>query len=151
NPEVTAVPPRDPFKHLDLPHAVGTSVSPGDPQREMPEMTQVQRALVVLLVATLGIWGCAQGPVGASAEKVKSLESKVARLEEDFRAAAAARDQFRKKLADAETNTVQLRQELDALQPVLKERDELQLQLKARMAERDAVNSQFEVFRKNLK
>ncbi|MFL5340098.1 MAG: hypothetical protein ACJ8F7_08095 [Gemmataceae bacterium] len=114
-------------------------------------MTQVQKALVVLLVATLGIWGCAQGPAGASAEKVRSLEGKVARLEEDFRSAAAARDQFRKKLTEAESTTARLKQEVDTLQPVLKERDDLLVQLKSRIAERDAVNAQFEVFRKSLK
>ena len=103
-------------------------------------MTQVQRALVVLLVATLGILGCAQGS-GGSAEKLKNLEAKVARLEEDFRGAAAARDQFRTKLAETEQLAVQLRQELDTLK---KERDELR-------AQRDAVTGQFDVFRKNLK
>ncbi len=110
-------------------------------------MTQVQRALIVLLVATLGIWGCAQGP-GASAEKVKALEGKVARLEEDFRAAAAARDQFRKKLNENEQATAQLRQEFDVLQ---KDRDQLRAQLKTRTAERDSVAGQFDVFRKSLK
>ncbi len=110
-------------------------------------MTQVQRALVVLLVATIGIWGCAQG-TGGTAEKVRSLETKINRLEEDFRAAAAARDQFRKKLTEAEQATAQLRLEFDALQ---KDREELRTQLKTRTAERDSVTAQFDVFRKSLK
>jgi chromosome segregation ATPase len=112
-------------------------------------MTQYQKALAVLVVAVLGIWGCAQGPAGsASAEKVKSLENKLNRVEEDFKAAAAARDQFKKKLVDAENLTVQLRQELDAIQ---KEREELRALVKTRTTERDNLSNHFEVFRKNLK
>ena len=112
-------------------------------------MTQYQRALAVLFVAVLGIWGCTQGPAGsAAAEKVKSLESKLNRVEDEFRAATAARDQFRKKLTEAENLSVQLRQELDAMQ---KDRDDLRGQVKARTAERDTLSQQFEVFRKRLK
>jgi septal ring factor EnvC (AmiA/AmiB activator) len=112
-------------------------------------MTQYQRALAVLIVSVLGIWGCAQGPAGsAAAEKVKSLEAKLNRVEDEFRAATAARDQFQKKLSEAEILAVQLRQELDAMH---KERDDLRGQVKARTAERDALSQQFEVFRRSLK
>ncbi len=72
----------------------------------------------------------------------------MARLEEDFRRAAAARDQFRKKLNENEQATTQLRQEFDVLQ---KDRDQLRAQLKTRTAERDSVAGQFDVFRKSLK
>lgn len=115
-------------------------------------MTQLQKALVVLGVVLVGIWGCAQGTGGsASAEKIKSLEAKVGRLDEDFRAAAAARDQYRKKLADAEQTTAQLKQDVAALQLVVKERDDLLVQLKNRTADLAALNGHFETFRKNLK
>jgi chromosome segregation ATPase len=115
-------------------------------------MTYYQKALAVLVVAVLGIWGCAQGPAGgATAEKVRNLEAKMTRLEDDFRAATAARDQFRKKLADAEAMCAQLREEVAALRPVVKERDELQVQLKARTTERDNLTQQFDGFRKSLK
>lgn len=112
-------------------------------------MTQLQKALIVLAVATLGIWGCAQGPAGsASAEKIKVLEAKMNRLEEDFRAAAAARDQFRKKLTETEQASALLKQDLDT---VTKERDDTAALLKARTAERDLASTQFDAFRKNLK
>ena len=66
-------------------------------------MSQFQKAMLVLLVVMVGIWGCAQGRSGSSsADKIKALESKVNRLEEDFRAAATARDQFRSKVTEAE-------------------------------------------------
>lgn len=110
-------------------------------------MTQYQKALAVMVVAVLGIWGCAQGPASPG-EKVKSLEAKVNRLEDDFKAAAAARDQFKKKLVESENMTVQMRQELDAIQ---KEREELRTTVKTRTAERDNLSNQFETFRKNLK
>jgi hypothetical protein len=115
-------------------------------------MTQIQKILIVLFVALVGIWGCAQGPGGsASAEKIKSLEAKIGRLDEDFRAAAATRDQYRKKWNDAEQATAQLKQEVEALQVVVKERDDLRNQLKGKSAELVSVNGQFETFRKNLK
>jgi septal ring factor EnvC (AmiA/AmiB activator) len=105
-------------------------------------MSSHQKALAVLVVAAVGIWGCAQGPAGgASAEKVRTLEGKVNRLEEDFRTAANARDQFRKKLAETEAAVAEIRQQ----------RDELQVQLKGRTTERDALAQQFDAFRKSLK
>src|SRR5882672_7091729 len=98
-------------------------------------MTQHQKVLAVLVVALVGIWGCAQGPAGgASAEKIKNLEAKVTRLEDDLKATATSRDQARKKLAETE-----------------KERDDLQTQVCVRTAERDALTNHFESFRKGLK
>src|SRR5258708_17476289 len=77
--------------------------------RETTSMTQLQKVLIVMLVVLVGIWGCAQGPGGsASAEKIKSLEAKVGRLDEDFRAAAATRDQYRQKWIKAKQATAQL-------------------------------------------
>lgn len=103
-------------------------------------MKQHQKALIVLIVAVLGIWGCAQGP-SASAEKLKAIESRVARLEDDLKAATAARDQYRKKLAETETLAGQLQGDLD----------ETRTQLKARTGERDDLTQQFETFRKTIK
>lgn len=115
-------------------------------------MSDYTKAFAVVILSALGIWGCAQGPAGgASVEKLKQLELKVARLEDDFRAATAARDQFRKKLAESEALVAELRTEVETLRPVLAERDELRNQLKLRTAERDQVTQQFEGFRKSLK
>ena len=112
-------------------------------------MTHYQKGLAVLVVAVLGIWGCTQGPNGTAAtDKLKTLETKVNRLEDDFRAATAARDQFRKKLTEAENLTALLRQEIETLQ---KDRDDLRGQVKTRTVERDSLSQQFDGFRKNLK
>ena len=101
-------------------------------------MNRATRAAAVLFVSLLGLWGCAQGPTAtAQAERIKSLEAKTARLEADFRAAAAARDQLRQELVEA--------------QVVAKERDDLRVQLKLRITERDQVAAQYDTFRKSIK
>ena len=101
-------------------------------------MNQATRASSILLVSMVALWGCAQGPTAtAQAERIKSLEAKTTRLESDFRAAAAARDQLRKQLIEAEA--------------VAKERDELKAQLKLRITERDQVAVQYDTFRKSIK
>jgi septal ring factor EnvC (AmiA/AmiB activator) len=101
-------------------------------------MNRTTRAAAVLFVSLLGLWGCAQGPTAtAQAERIKSLEAKTARLETDFRAAVAARDQLRQQLAEA--------------QAVFKERDDLRTQVKARTGERDQIAAQFDTFRTSIK
>ena len=108
-------------------------------------MTRASKLLSVAFVALLGLWGCSQGPTGtAQAERIKALEAKNARLEEDFRAAAGTRDQLRQQLAKAEDH-------LGKLQAVVRERDDLRVTLTTRTTERDQVSSQFEVFRKSIR
>jgi outer membrane murein-binding lipoprotein Lpp len=101
-------------------------------------MSRANKALVVLVVATLGLWGCAQGPGAGSAEKIKNLEEKVSKLEDDYKAVTTARDLVKKKLAALEEEHARKQQELDQL-------------IAARTAERDSVQTQFEQFRKNLR
>jgi len=105
-------------------------------------MSPANKALIVALLGTLGAWGCAKGPSSAgSAERVKALEAKLAKLEEDFRAVALARDQVRQKLIGVEEQKNQLQ----------KQRDELRVQITTRTGERDAVQSQYDQFRKAIK
>jgi septal ring factor EnvC (AmiA/AmiB activator) len=107
---------------------------------EMQSMSKYQQMIVVGVIMIVGICGCSQSSSG-SPEKMKAMEAKVNRLEEEFRAATAARDQLRKKLAEVEQEQAQLKQE----------RDELRNELKTRTAERDSVSGQFDQFRKSLK
>ena len=113
-------------------------------------MTRSHQAVAVFLVALFGLWGCSKAPTdtGVSAEKLKAVESKLAKLEDDFRAAASARDQFRKKLTLAEETQVTLQVQIDQLGKDLKAKDEL---IERRTAERDLTAHQYEGFRKNLK
>lgn len=105
-------------------------------------MTRIDKLFALVLLAALGAWGCSQGPAGRSgAQQVKSLESRLAKLEDDFRATAAARDQLRSRLAATEGQ----RQRLE------KERDELKVQVANRTIERDHLQGQFEQFRKGIR
>lgn len=116
-------------------------------------MSRAQKALSVLVVACLGLWGCAQGAANghASSERIRALETKIAKLEDDFKAVVTIREQLRKQLTATEHEKTQLGQQVEQLQVVAKERDELRQQLAARTNERDSVQGQFDQFRKNIK
>jgi septal ring factor EnvC (AmiA/AmiB activator) len=116
-------------------------------------MSRAQGALSVLVVACLGLWGCARGAATghANAERIRGLESKIAKLEEDFRAVVAVREQLRKQLTAAEQERTQLSQQVETLQAVVKERDQLRQQLTIRTTERDGLQSQFDQFRKGIR
>ena len=60
--------------------------------------------VTVAIVALIGFGGCSQGPNSRAAliERVKVLEEKNARLEDDLRAMAGSRDSARQLLAKAE-------------------------------------------------
>jgi|SRR5581483_3318914 uncharacterized coiled-coil DUF342 family protein len=106
-------------------------------------MTRGSKALIVLIVAALGVWGCANGPANqqsSQSERIKALEAKCGKLEEDYRAAATARDQARKRLASVE-------EERDL---IVKERDDLHKQLDQRTGERDLMQTRCERLRKGL-
>jgi septal ring factor EnvC (AmiA/AmiB activator) len=107
-------------------------------------MSRSRHAVGVLLVAVFGLWGCSRAPSAdgsATAEKLKAVETKLARLEDDFRAAASARDQLSKRLIAAEEARVALTRELKA-------KDE---QLQARTAERDQAAGQYKALTDELK
>jgi septal ring factor EnvC (AmiA/AmiB activator) len=116
-------------------------------------MSRAQKALSVLTVACLGLWGCAQGAANgaASAERMRALETKIAKLEADFRAVVAVREQLRTQLTAVEQERTHLSEQLDKLQAVVKERDELRQQLTTRTNERDTIQSQFDQFRKGIR
>ena len=116
-------------------------------------MSRAQKALSVLVVACLGLWGCAQGAANghANAERIRALETKIAKLEDDFRAVVTVREQLRKQLTATEQERAHLGQQVEDLRAVVKERDELRQQLATRTNERDSLQSQFDQFRKGIK
>jgi len=115
-------------------------------------MTRGGKAFSVMLVVFLGLWGCARGPVGqsAQAERIRSLETKCVRLEDDYRAVAAARDQARKQLAALESEKANLQKELADKRAVVKERDSLRQQVVTRTSERDTLRLRCERLKKGL-
>jgi septal ring factor EnvC (AmiA/AmiB activator) len=115
-------------------------------------MSQGKFVILLLVVGSLGVWGCAQSAGnGANAERIRALETKIARLEDDFKASIAVREQLRKKLSSVEEERAQLSQQVDQLQAVVKERDNLKQQLALRTSERDAVQNQFNNLCKGIK
>src|SRR5262245_34085812 len=104
----------------------------------------------ILLVAALGIWGCSRTSTAEAPEtaRIRALEAKVEKLEEDFRSAAEARDQFRDKLDAVEKERAALQKQL---QVVLQDRNDLRLQVTARIKERDTLQVQFDGFRNELR
>ena len=126
-------------------------------------MVRGSKVLIVFVVATLGVWGCAQGNSSSSgqAERIHSLEGKCAKLEEDYRAAATVRDQARKKVTALEEERAQLQNDLEAQRKqlqieqqaaklVLKERDELRLGIESRTSERDLFQARCDKLKKGL-
>ena len=117
-------------------------------------MSRHRKAIGVFLVAMFGLWGCARGPsatTNANNDKIKALEVKGAKLEEDLKSTLAAKDQLRKKLGDAEDAQAQMQKQIDRLLVVEKERNELLAQLKTRTSERDLVQSKYEGFLKDIR
>jgi septal ring factor EnvC (AmiA/AmiB activator) len=115
-------------------------------------MSRSRHAVGVLLVSVFGLWGCSRAPSAdgstATAEKLKAVETKLARLEDDFRAAAGARDQLSKRLIAAEEARTALQAQADRLGKELKARDE---QVAARTAERDQAAGQFKALKDELR
>ena len=117
-------------------------------------MTRSHKALTVIVVATLGLWGCAQGkskPTANSDERIKSLEARCENLENDNHKVTTARDKAQKLLVEADRERLRLLQEVETLKAVAQERDELKLQVASRTAERDAIQTHFEELRKGIR
>src|ERR1700688_4428833 len=112
-------------------------------------MTRSSKALTILLVAVLGAWGCAKAPAPSSTahlERLRALESKCVKLEDDCRAASTARDQMRKHMNSLEAENVRLGKlrlalvaELDQKKAIAQERDQLRQVVEARTTERDVL------------
>jgi uncharacterized coiled-coil DUF342 family protein len=115
-------------------------------------MTCGKKALLVVMLTTLlGLWGCTQGGSSSSTSaRLREVEARSARLEDDYKTAAAARDQARKNVAQLDEQRAQLTQQVEQLQKVVKERDELRAQLTSRTAERDALQASLLQFSRDL-
>jgi hypothetical protein len=116
-------------------------------------MNRTNKTIFFLLVVGMGVYGCAKAPSGnARSDGNTSPEAKAQRWEEDFRAAAAARDQYRQKLLATEEKLTQLQQQFDHERTAAaNERETLKAEIKIRSNERDSLQTQYDGFRKNLK
>jgi chromosome segregation ATPase len=141
---------------------------------KLDSLSGVVKIAIVVFVVCLGLWGCARKPAAAtgSSERIRVLETRCQKLEQDYRAVAQARDKARKELAALEEENGRLAQEfarerdqlrgqLHAAQNNLEgvnktlaqrtgERDELKQQVVLRIAERDQLGLRVDRFRKGL-
>jgi DNA repair exonuclease SbcCD ATPase subunit len=106
--------------------------------------------LVIMLISSLSLWGCSNQKNTAFHNKVRDLEARYGKLEEDYRGSVAANDSTRKKLAQMEVQRQDLTQQVEDLKGVVAERDELKKQLGQRSAERDNAQAQLLQFRGDL-
>jgi chromosome segregation ATPase len=114
-------------------------------------MTRGGKVLSVMLVAMLGLWGCAKGPAGHSAQdRIHTLEAECSKLKDDYRSVAGARDQARNQLDALKAERTRLQKDLVEAQAVAKERDELRQQVTARTGERDTLQLRCDRLKKGL-
>ena len=113
--------------------------------------------LGVVAVCMLGVWGCNSQKNGAFNAKIREMEGRYAKLEDDFRAVTASAEQTRKKVTQAEARRVEaeekvaeLSRRVEELQTVVQERDELKKQLQTRTAERDGYQGPLMQFSRDL-
>jgi len=114
-------------------------------------MIRTFKILGFLLVVTVGIFGCSKGPGSASTSTSNSNsggDAKAHRLEEDYKAAAAARDALRQKLAAAEDQQSRLQKQLEQAKL---EGESLRAEVRIRLTERDDMKTQYESFRRTIK
>ena len=95
------------------------------PLWETDIMNDIKTMLWMAVFFLAGVWGCARNPGLSTAqmERLKVLEAKCAKLEEDQLAVAEARDAARQRLATAESEISGLKNQVTVLQEVRKERD----------------------------
>jgi outer membrane murein-binding lipoprotein Lpp len=106
--------------------------------------------LAVMMFSSLGLWGCTHQQNGAYSTKIRELEARYTKLEEDYKAVVHAGDQLRKKVGQLESQRTELSRQVAELQGIAKERDELRTQVTARTSERDHLQNQIAVFRKDV-
>jgi septal ring factor EnvC (AmiA/AmiB activator) len=119
--------------------------------KEQTSMRSANKALFVLmLAAVVGLWGCTQNRGGNSSARVRDLEARNTKLEEDYRVAVTDAAQVRKKLASAEEQVALAAQQAKELQTVAAERDQLRKQLTTTTTEKTALHAQMVQFGREL-
>jgi septal ring factor EnvC (AmiA/AmiB activator) len=106
--------------------------------------------LVVMMFSSLGLWGCTHQKNGAYHAKIREMENRYLKLEEDYKAIVQVGDQLRKKVGNLESQRTELTQQIDELKVIARERDEFRLQLTNRTSERDNLHNQLTQFRRDL-
>lgn len=109
-------------------------------------MTQLSnKTVVAALLITLALWGCSRsGPdPKVQAERIQSLEERLAKMESDYQAIIAHREELLGKVTALEDKLVLHKK-------VVQERDELRNISEQRKGERDALQIRCEMFKRGL-
>jgi chromosome segregation ATPase len=110
--------------------------------------------IAVFVVCAMGTWGCSQQKTGAINAKIRDLESRYSKLEEDFRTVQASDELNKKRLAEAEAQRGQLESDKTTLTRQLDgailEREKLRKQITQRTQERDSAHANLVQFSKDL-
>ena len=108
----------------------------------------------VFLLCAMGVWGCSQQKSGAISAKINELETRHAKLEEDYRTLQSNHDQHRKKLSQIDAQRLALEQEKadlsNQLDKITSERETLRKQISQRTQERDVAQTNLVQFSKEL-
>jgi len=106
--------------------------------------------LVIMMFCSLGLWGCTHQKNGAYGARIRELENRYLKLEEDYKVVVQASDLLRKKVGQLETERNDLNNQVDELKNIARERDQLRIQLATRTSERDSLHSQIGQFRRDM-
>lgn len=109
-------------------------------------MNRTPAIALIVIAGFFAAWGCGQSPTAGT--NGKSLEQRVAKLEQDLKAVEKDRDAARAQAAAAEDK---LQKETAHAKTIEKERDALAVSLKAKTAEKDEALAKLETFKKGLK
>jgi phage-related tail protein len=105
-------------------------------------LSGIVKVSAVVLVVTLGIWGCARKPADGNADRIRALEARCVKLEQDYRTVAQARDKSRQELAALEEEVARQKTALAERESLVKDRDDLRKQAEAAHVEREQLTKQ---------
>src|SRR3954465_1539000 len=98
--------------------------------------------LVVMLFSTLGLWGCAQQKNGSYASRLRDLETRYTKLEDDHRALVSLGERHQRRIVQLEKERTDLTARVEDLQKVADDREELLAQVAAVSKQRDGLQVQ---------
>jgi FtsZ-binding cell division protein ZapB len=114
-------------------------------------MNRNKHIILILILVSVGVWGCArQTGNSPGMARLRDLESRNAKLEDDYRALLAQRDQLRKSAEALEQKCSQLTSDLELFRTVTQERDELRKQVALLTNEKNNVQTTLTQFTKEL-
>lgn len=103
----------------------------------------LRKLLLVVVVVSVGLWGCARKPAARSApERIRQLESRCTRVEQEYRNVSSARDRLRKELELVKAENARLQKEVTDNTDAVRERDEMQQKVNAAMTQQDLLKTQ---------